>query len=215
MSSATPGERRPPGRRTAEEAELSRRGIVDAALQMFATRGFDAVSLRDIAGTAGASHGLIRHHFGSKQGVWAAVVEEADRRLVAALPTGFGVVGPAEPVGSAVRAVLGPLASGAHAHPEIVQLLVREASAGGPRLAEILTRVAPLRVVTADLLRRLHAAGRMAAFDEATFFLLVLTAVVVPFAVGPLTRMVLDTDRDALEPGRHAERLSRMLVGDL
>lgn len=203
-------DRRPGGRRTAAEAEQSRHRILDAALDLFATRGFDAVGLRDVAGVAEASHGLIRHHFGSKEGVWAAVVDEADRRLVAALGPGFGTVDPDVPVADAVRAVLGPLAVAAAAHPQIVQLLVREATAGGPRLTGILTRIAPLRVATSGLLARLREGDRPPPYDEATFFLLVLTAVVLPFAVDPLVTSVLDA---RLDPDRHVERLTGLLIG--
>ncbi|GIG53862.1 TetR/AcrR family transcriptional regulator [Demequina activiva] len=46
-----------------------RERIVDAALRLFAERGHDAVSVRDIAAAANVSVGLIAHHFGSKDGL--------------------------------------------------------------------------------------------------------------------------------------------------
>ena len=48
------------------DAERTRARILDAAMEDFALRGFDASTLRDIASQAGVSLGLIRHHFGSK-----------------------------------------------------------------------------------------------------------------------------------------------------
>lgn len=44
----------------------ARARIRDAALQHFAADGFEKTTIRDIAGTAGVSPGLLRHHFGSK-----------------------------------------------------------------------------------------------------------------------------------------------------
>jgi AcrR family transcriptional regulator len=43
-----------------------------AALRLFAERGPDGTTIRDIARAAGVSAGLIRHHFGSKDGLRAA-----------------------------------------------------------------------------------------------------------------------------------------------
>ncbi len=43
--------------------------IRDAALRLFGDRGMDATTIRDIAAAAGVSGGLVRHHFGSKEGL--------------------------------------------------------------------------------------------------------------------------------------------------
>jgi TetR/AcrR family transcriptional regulator, regulator of cefoperazone and chloramphenicol sensitivity len=47
--------------------------IRDEALRLFAARGPDAVTVRQIAGAAGVSPGLVLHHFGSKAGLREAV----------------------------------------------------------------------------------------------------------------------------------------------
>jgi len=58
---------------TVQESDLSARAkIRETALALFATSGF-GVSLRTIAGDAGVSPGLVVHHFGSKDGLRAAV----------------------------------------------------------------------------------------------------------------------------------------------
>ena len=53
------------GDRSAEDL-TARARIRDAALRLFAERGLDGTTIRDIAREAGVSGGLIRHHFGSK-----------------------------------------------------------------------------------------------------------------------------------------------------
>jgi AcrR family transcriptional regulator len=52
---------------------------------VFAERGFDATSLRDVTGRAGVAHGMIRHHFQTKEGLWRAVVDRAVDRYRTAL----------------------------------------------------------------------------------------------------------------------------------
>jgi len=59
------------GERPAEDL-TARARIRDAAMRLFAERGLDGTSVRDIARAAGVSGGLIRHHFGSKDALRAA-----------------------------------------------------------------------------------------------------------------------------------------------
>jgi AcrR family transcriptional regulator len=51
--------------------------IRNAALRLFAERGHDAVTVREIAAAAGVSPALVVHHFGSKDGLRAAVDDYA------------------------------------------------------------------------------------------------------------------------------------------
>ena len=55
--------------RHAYEDLTARARIRDAALWHFAEEGFGRATIRDIAATAGVSPGLVRHHFGSKDGL--------------------------------------------------------------------------------------------------------------------------------------------------
>ena len=55
--------------RHAYEDLTARARIRDAALWHFAEEGFGRATVRDIAATAGVSPGLVRHHFGSKEGL--------------------------------------------------------------------------------------------------------------------------------------------------
>jgi len=50
-----------------------RERIIEAALRLFAERGADGVSVRDIAAAAEVSPALIPHHFGTKDGLEKAV----------------------------------------------------------------------------------------------------------------------------------------------
>lgn len=50
----------------------ARARIREAALRLFAERGIEAATIREIAELAGVSGGLVRHHFGSKDDLRAA-----------------------------------------------------------------------------------------------------------------------------------------------
>ena len=60
----------------------ARARIRDAAIRLFADRGIDGTTVRDIAREAGVSPGLLRHHFGSKEALRAACDAYALDRLV-------------------------------------------------------------------------------------------------------------------------------------
>jgi AcrR family transcriptional regulator len=70
----------PSGERAAEDL-TARARIRDAALRLFAERGIDGATIRDIAAEAGVSSGLVRHHFGSKEALRDACDSYAVDRL--------------------------------------------------------------------------------------------------------------------------------------
>src|ERR687888_598164 len=55
----------------------SRARILAVAREEFAGRGFKAARLQDIAERAGLSHPTLLYHFGSKEGLYSAVIEDA------------------------------------------------------------------------------------------------------------------------------------------
>jgi TetR/AcrR family transcriptional regulator, regulator of cefoperazone and chloramphenicol sensitivity len=59
--------------------------IRDCALELFASDGVAATSMRSVAREAGVSPGLVVHHFGSKEGLCRAVDEAVVRRIEMAL----------------------------------------------------------------------------------------------------------------------------------
>src|SRR5687768_9999703 len=49
--------------------------ILDAANVLFAERAYDAVSIEDIASSAGVTRGLVHHYFGGRKDVYIALLE--------------------------------------------------------------------------------------------------------------------------------------------
>jgi AcrR family transcriptional regulator len=57
--------------------------ILDAAFRMLANEGYAALSMREIARGAGVNHALINYHFRSKDELVIAVLDAANRELLA------------------------------------------------------------------------------------------------------------------------------------
>jgi TetR/AcrR family transcriptional regulator len=59
-----------------EQRNRSRQRIVDAAVEVFSERGYQAGTTREIAARAETTQGLVTYHFGSKDGLWQAAIDE-------------------------------------------------------------------------------------------------------------------------------------------
>lgn len=67
-----------------------RRQLLDSLVTEFATGGIGDRSLREVAAAVGTSHRMLLHHFGSREDLLVAIVEEVERRqmgLLAELPS--------------------------------------------------------------------------------------------------------------------------------
>lgn len=202
------------GRRSEEDAQRTRTEILRAALELFAARGYDGVSVRDIALSASTTHSLIRHHFGSKSAVWCAVVDAADDAYISAMRPILTQSTDEEDPNTALTLVLRGLLRTAARHPEITRLLLHEGTRGGERLDYILVRVEPLRHAASTLLARLHQHGLLREFDEDTFYLILLTAGQTPLALSALSAHVLGRDVLTAEyADEHAATIAMMLSG--
>lgn len=63
------------GRPAGRDTEKVREALLQAAREHFTTREFKAVSLREIAATAGVNGAMVNYYFGSKQGLYMAMVD--------------------------------------------------------------------------------------------------------------------------------------------
>ena len=74
-----------------QQGEQSRELILDATEKLMGTRGYAATSISDIRKACGLPPSSIYWHFGSKDGVLAAVMERGAQRFFAAIPAQVGV----------------------------------------------------------------------------------------------------------------------------
>jgi AcrR family transcriptional regulator len=69
-----------------QQGRASREQILDATERLMATKGYAATSISDIRNACGLPASSIYWHFGSKEGVLAAVMERGATRFFAAIP---------------------------------------------------------------------------------------------------------------------------------
>jgi TetR/AcrR family transcriptional regulator, fatty acid metabolism regulator protein len=100
-----------------------RRLILDAAVRVFASKGYHASRVDDIAAEAGVAHGLLYHYFQSKEELLETVFRETWAALLEAIRA---VEGSGEPAAEQLRQVAAILLRSWRRDPDLVRVLVRE-----------------------------------------------------------------------------------------
>jgi AcrR family transcriptional regulator len=137
--------------RTQQERKAdTRERLLSAAAQLFADHGIDAVSVDVVAEAAGRTSGAVYDHFGSKQAMLLALLDEWEQSLVTVIAAEFEL---ASSVADRLRAVAANLIVHPSEETRRLLLLERELSLRAARDPEV---AASLR------LRAVDAHARMA-----------------------------------------------------
>jgi TetR/AcrR family transcriptional regulator, fatty acid metabolism regulator protein len=113
-------------------AEEKRRQLLDAAVRVFARKGFHASRVGDIAEEAGVAHGLLYHYFKSKDQVLEAVFHENWSVLLARIAS---VEETDEPAADQLRHIATIVLRTWLHLPDVVRVVIREFGRS-PELAE-------------------------------------------------------------------------------
>jgi AcrR family transcriptional regulator len=100
-----------------------RRVILDAAVRVFATRGYHTSRVGDIAEEAGIAHGLLYHYFSSKEQVLETVFRENWSELLAAFAR---IEASDEPASEQLDGIVKVLLRSWRNAPDLVRVMVRE-----------------------------------------------------------------------------------------
>ncbi len=74
-------------KRRTEMVEATRAKLIRAARTAFAEKGYVAASMDDLTAEAGLTRGALYHHFGDKQGLLQAVIDQIDTEMMGRLRT--------------------------------------------------------------------------------------------------------------------------------
>ena len=162
------------GKQPAEIAEQTKRDILKAGLHCFATEGFNSTTLRSIAGHANTTHGLLRHHFGSKENLWKACVSfGVDQTAQLQLPMLEQIThkNAVESIELVARAMINNAAK----NPDIWRLLTFEALKNSDRLDYILDLIWPIHKKIEPLFGLVQKQGYFLNFNNNNFFLFLVS----------------------------------------
>ncbi|MDJ0789000.1 MAG: TetR/AcrR family transcriptional regulator [Myxococcota bacterium] len=177
---------RPKGRQSAEVARRTRRTILETAGRHFAARGFRAASLREIAADARTTHGLIRHHFGTKDDLWRAVVKDFVDRVAERQRPLLERPDDGDPL-ALLQAIATAYMRQASEMPEVSRLILMESTEPGPRLDFLVEHILPLHLAIGPIFEGAREAGHLEEHDADSFFLFLVMLGSVPFTLPDFT----------------------------
>jgi AcrR family transcriptional regulator len=202
------------------DATRSRRAILDAAEEIFASEGYDAASLARIGEAAGVSRGTPSYFFGSKEALYRAVLERMYADRTAALEPAFAPLvawaradRPTEPLRAVLRSAVDGYVRFLVERPTYVDIIQRESLARGERLAT-LERESTVMEDAFSLLRRRARRHGLRNFDVAEAILCLVGLAFTPVAQRHtlMRRHGLAHD-DARFLNRHAKQIVEVLLG--
>jgi len=135
---------KPPARRLQQRTLDTRERLVEAALQVFASHGFDGATTREIARRAGVALAALPYHFTTKEALWKAAADRIFARLGETFRRRFeGLEGVDTP--TRLRLILRDFVRFQAAHPELHRFMIQEGIARTPRLEWLVeTHIRPI-----------------------------------------------------------------------
>ena len=180
-----------------EVSPPAKRAILTEALKLFASRGVEAVSVRDIAAATGFTNPALFRHFASKDELACTLFEVCYRRLTGTLQTPAAVGG----LQSWLRVALCEI----EAAPEAVHFVLENVRRYWVTLPDVL-RARNLPALARAMLEAEQAAGRVRGDLDP-----LLAATVVLGMLGQIARSAHFREAEPC-PSIMAERLSALLL---
>lgn len=144
------------------------------ALKAFAKKGYDGVSVRQLARDYGVTHTLIHHHFESKLQLWQDALTAAAEHTYVDEPRGLTDPNESSALTRFRNAIM-ELVVGASEHPEVYRILAEEMSKDSPRFDYLFDNYTGRNVELAtQVLEQAETEGDARKVDPITVHLMVI-----------------------------------------
>ncbi len=194
---------------------LAHEAILDAALEVFATAGYDAMSVRELTRRLGVSHNLVHHYFRSKAELWRACIDYSFGTVTTEVARALQDAPPQGDVMQQLHDAFVLFITLTARYPANGLIIAREGALGGPRLDYIFDRhVARVTPLWSALFARAQSEERVRRdVDARTIFFLLTDG-----GAGPYTSHALATRLGGPDPYRpeviraHAKVVADVLI---
>jgi AcrR family transcriptional regulator len=185
-----------PDRSNAQEDK--RRVLLNAAVRVFARKGYHAARVGDIAEEAGAAYGLLYHYFDSKEDVLRSVFRETWRALIGTIKS-VEAAGDSAP--EQLRKVAEILLRSWRRDPDLVRVLVLEVTRSQHLEGEMDEIVASFAAIQ-EIVERGQADGSMRPDLDARLTSYVFYGAVEEFLTGWVLGRLPDSEEDVARAER-------------
>ena len=194
----------------------TRARILEQALKIFAERGFDGASIRDIGQAAAVNFQLIPYHFGNKEQLWEAVVVsefEQLRSSTRVFELALEDLPPVEKFKARIRVIVGIVVQ----HRDFHCLLMREAMKNSKRFRHVQRKyLNKLEMTTTEFLEEAMQAGVIKSNLDLEALRHIYHGALLQRVIAPAFNET-SSGKAIADPevsGAHAETLIRLFVPD-
>jgi len=207
------------GRQSEETSEQTKLAIIKAATVEFAKHGFEGSSLRNIAKRAGTTHGLIRHHFGSKDDVFYAVVDyslgvfgKGELQIISELsPEDFQKP---DVLIATHKKIMHNIAKISAENPEMMRILMHEGSEKSERLDYLFQQIDVLNEMHCSFFETVQKFGMLSNWTADSCFLFIITNLGLVFGLSAVSSYYSEADILSDEQVElQTERIFNMIYG--
>jgi AcrR family transcriptional regulator len=172
------------------DATASRQAVFAAAADLFSRRGFDGVTVDDIAAAAGVNRAMLYYHFTDKLALYRDIVgrmlDEAGTRVTA-------IVREPIPAAQKLERFIAGFVNLTDSHPSLPPLMLREIAEGALHFdADILSRMRKVFLAFHQILTEGQQAGEFRSVNPVLAYMTVLGPVLLNAA----------RERAGAQPGR-------------
>ena len=175
-----------------------RRLLLDAAVRVFARKGYHSARVGDIAEEAGVAYGLLYHYFASKEEVLRSVFRETWRALIQTIKS---VEEGDDPPREQLRKVAEILLRSWRRDPDLVRVLVLEVTRSGHLAGEMDEIVASFAAIQ-EIVERGQADGSIRADLDARLASYVFYGAIDELLTGWVLGRLPDSDDDVARAER-------------
>ncbi len=181
------------GKQPRDVSEKTKQTVLKAALKIFAQKGFANAKLRDIASLAGTTHSLIRHHFGSKDDLWKAVVDyglDIQEKKILKIIESRGSGDPVELFKDFIKSFVSTISK----NPELSKIMLHDNSRTSPHLEYLIERQKKLHSIVEPVFKNAQRCGYFTDYDHDSFLVYVRALVETPIATRDITNRLIGED---------------------
>lgn len=188
--------------------------ILASARSAFAQHGFEGSNIRDIALDVGVTHTLIRYHFGNKEELWKAVVDDMHDRLLIALGEGEASIvdlTKKEGIRTWVRFYIRYCAE----NPEQARIMINESMSQSHRLEYLVDRIRQSHKGLIPLFSQSMENGDLPDVWLVSLFYIISSVCQMPFVLSTAIKNLYDveiTSEQAIEA--HTDAVLAILLKD-
>jgi AcrR family transcriptional regulator len=200
------------GRRPAA-VPSGRQVLVEAALKLFGLYGYQGASLRGLAREAGVDIALVTRLFGSKAGLWDAMLDDLVEKRIARFDARLdGLQDPSRPLAVRLKDMIDLFIDIAGSVPDFLRLLLQDDQEGDGRISNAVEKlVLPVKNGMAPVIIEGIAAKLVRDINPDMVFLVMTSTVAVAFGAPLFLSATAAPATQADLPNRLRDALTKVL----